>query len=190
MEIESFEVSEGQEVTLKMADMPKIGVRTENTTVYIKGAPLGKPDEVSGTNQTIVFSARNAVSSGKISVKIQMGDGTILTATSQEDYVIPQPEEGEDKPFVSSISPPSGAPGALVTLIGNNLAHVNAVALQAGSAGYYTAPASQASEKSVKFRVPRTQLSASGTYPVYIRTEGESIMRRTSVRFTVEKQQG
>jgi hypothetical protein len=190
MEIESFEISGDQEVTLKMVDMPKTGVRTENTTVYIKGAPLGKPDEISGTNGTIVFSARNAVSSGKISVKIRMENGTILTATSQEDYVMPEPEEGDDKPYVSGISPRSAVPGRVVTLTGNNLSHVTVVALQAAGAGYYTAPASNASEKSVSFRAPKTQSSQGGTYPVFIRTADESTMRRTTVSLIVAKHEG
>jgi hypothetical protein len=43
MEITSFDVSTDHVVTLHMSDMPKMGVRTTNTTVYIAGKPHAPP---------------------------------------------------------------------------------------------------------------------------------------------------
>ena len=188
MEIDHFVVTEDHEVTLTMIDMPTTGVRTENTVVYIKGAPLGRPQEVSGTNGTITFSARTAYSNGKISVKITLENGQTLTATSAEDYEILEPVWRPDEPSVMAITPREASPDSMVTLTGDHLSQVYAVALQNTGTSYLVARAQSSSERTVKFRVPRDADKMVGaTVRVFIRTEAESRMRRTSVRLKISK---
>jgi hypothetical protein len=56
MEIKNFQVADDHSVSLEMRDMPR-EVRTLNTTVYIAGAPVGQPEEVSFGQQLNTFFA-------------------------------------------------------------------------------------------------------------------------------------
>jgi hypothetical protein len=128
VEIESFQVGPDKQVTLQMRNMPTTGVRTSNTTVYIAATPLGAPESVSGSRQTIAFSARTATHSGKISV-IVMVEGDQLECTSAEDYeFVPEPVV-DTRPRTISITPSTASAGASITIKGRNLKNVKAVSL-------------------------------------------------------------
>jgi hypothetical protein len=180
MEITSFEVSPEQDVTVQMKEMPQIGARTSNTTIYIAGSPLGHPDEVSGTRQTIVFSAASATQSGKVSVMIEMEDGEQLTATSAEDYTAPEAHE-ESQPVVTRISPTTASPGTQMLLSGARLTLLDGVALgQNLKIGTLTA----VTQTSAQFRVPVNTVV--GRYPIKIWSKNSVGPRTTSVTLEIE----
>jgi hypothetical protein len=118
MTITHFVTDNAHNVTVYLEEMPKIGARVANTTVYIAGEPQGSPDEVSGTNGTVTFFAGSARTSGPISVMIDMQDGQ-LTATSAERYEVEQP--GQTHKPVVTVCPTTAAVGETVTLRGRRL---------------------------------------------------------------------
>ncbi|MFH0341469.1 MAG: hypothetical protein ACHBNF_04925 [Chromatiales bacterium] len=190
MEITSFDVSPDQYVTLAMNDMPT-GVRTENTLIYIAGIPLGKPDEVSVTNQEIKFSAASSGNSGKISVRATLENGKKLVATSPTDYTLKSPEDAPHPPRVRSVSPSATGQGSRATLRGENLADVQGVSLNDGYTNWYTCRAVQAAEDgtSVGFTIPQLQ----GTiepgqereYAIGIKLSSSPVIVRTNVKLKV-----
>jgi hypothetical protein len=154
-----------------MGEMP-VGSRTENTIVYIKGVPMGKPHEVSVTNQQIEFSAASAVASGKISVRIKLEAGEELTAQSAEEYRLPK-VTGKDRPKVTTVSQ-QAKPNSLVTLTGRNLHKVNVVSI-GGSKLSYTCQVTSSEDTSLKFKVPHD--AGAGKYNITVRdkTDGSRI---------------
>lgn len=178
MEITSFDVSPDCMVTLSMSDMPKMGVRTSNTTVFIGGIPQGAPEEVSGQRQEIIFIASPSAEAGKITVNIVLPEGQgELTAASSEDYTPPtsvDPETG--KPVVNSVSPNKVDTGGLVTLLGSRLRYVTAVRLGLFNQDVHRGV--KTGDDSVMFLISRTTMP--GDYKIFIENSNSGVFVNTN----------